>query len=158
MLFQWGASSYVQAAEILWIAGYCCLGIDILAYNVSTKMIQHHSYVFICGCQTTFIITQESYSIAKAFLLTPSITGSFVLPIRRAKTERTGKSLSFSIPPRLSSVCKSAEGFFVFLHVLSTISEALWGNRRKWNKNYAFFAQKPNRQTLEHSYNMRYDK
>ena len=61
-------------------------------------MIQHHSYVFICGCQTTFIITQESYSIAKAFLLTPSITGSFVLPIRRAKTERTGKSCPFLFP------------------------------------------------------------
>ena len=38
MLFQWGASSYGQAAEILWISGYCCLGIDILAKRVSTNI------------------------------------------------------------------------------------------------------------------------
>ncbi len=38
MLFQWWASSYGQAAEILWSSGYCCLGIDILAKKVSTNI------------------------------------------------------------------------------------------------------------------------
>ena len=33
--------------------------------------IAEPSYVFICGCQTTFIITQEGYSIAKAFFTYP---------------------------------------------------------------------------------------
>ena len=43
-----------------------------------------------CGCQTNFILSLGgSFLFSKNFLLTPSLTGGLVMPIRRTMQKRT---------------------------------------------------------------------
>ena len=55
--------------------------------------IAEPSYVFICGCQTSFIITQEGYSIAKAFFTYSQYNRGFCLAYSAHKNRAGRKTL-----------------------------------------------------------------
>ena len=71
--------------------------------------IAEPSYVFICGCQTTFIITQESYSIAKAFFTYPQYNWGFCLAYSAHNQKMTKTVLRF--PPSLRKAYSSVSNF-----------------------------------------------